>query len=288
MPPSGQLKPNRTGTAGEYWRRISVHVPLGVVLLGGIVSGGAAPAQAQNQAQSFDALAARCAPSVNIQTLSAIVMQESGGRQFAIGINRARQLPRQPTTEAEAVATARWLIQSGYNFDAGLGQINSSNFRALGLTPETLFDPCTNLRSAASVLTECYGRSSRAYSGQTALHAALSCYNTGNMRRGFANGYVQKVVSKVALSVPALRPAAVPPSAPAATPRAAGDVAPDAATVDLVELAAEANRDNPARDGMGDAFSRAPRDAFTPAPAAAALAETADAPVMLTVSAKSW
>lgn len=140
---------------------------------------------------------ARCAPTIHPTTLRAVVMQESGGRPFAIGINGGRKLARQPQTKAEAVATAKRLMREGYDFDAGLGQINVRNFNWLGLTVEDVFDPCINLQSAARVLGDCFGRAQRSRPhDQAALRAALSCYNTGNFSRGFTNGYVEKVAAK--------------------------------------------------------------------------------------------
>ena len=155
----------------------------------------------------FRELAGRCAPSVHPTTLSAIVMQESGAKPFAIGINGGTvKLQRQPRTRAEAIATATWLRNGGHNFDAGLGQINVKNMSWLGLEVADLFDPCKNLQAAAVVIGDCYERAARRYGGgQQALRAALSCYNTGNFQRGFANGYVGKVGGRIGAPVPAVR-----------------------------------------------------------------------------------
>jgi type IV secretion system protein VirB1 len=89
----------------------------------------------------------------------------------------------------------------------GLAQINSANLSRLGLTIDTVFEPCRNIHGAALLLRECYGRASRRYGeGQPALQAALSCYNTNSLSRGFSNGYVQKVVASTAGFVPAIDP----------------------------------------------------------------------------------
>src|SRR3546814_1657563 len=71
-------------------------------------------------------------------------------------------------------------------------QINSANFARLGLTPETVFDPCTNLRAGAHVLTDNYRRASDAGRADP-LRAALSEYNSGSRTRGLTNGYVGRV-----------------------------------------------------------------------------------------------
>jgi type IV secretion system protein VirB1 len=289
----GCSDPTRRGAFGEYSRLFVARLPIATAVLGAIAGGSVAhaqaqyPVQAQYAPQSFEALAARCAPSVHLRTLSAVVMQESRGYQYAIGINGGGRLPRQPINEAEAIATARWLLRNGYNFDAGLGQINSKNFGALGLSPDTLFEPCTNLKSAATILSQCYAKSLRSYGGQSAIHGALSCYNTGNLRRGFANGYVRKVVGQVSLPVPALLGSAPPRSAPAPTRRSSGEVVAANPVDDPVQLAAQPNAHTAPHEGMGDAFSRGPRDAFTPAPPPPAPEDSYNEPVHLTASAES-
>jgi hypothetical protein len=150
-----------------------------------------------------------CAPNVAPSTMVAIIQVESEGDPFRIGVNSGASLQRQPANAAEAIATARGLIARGANFDAGLMQINSSNFGRLGLTPENLFDPCTNIRAGARVLADNYQRARDA--GHNApLQAAISEYNTGSRERGFRNGYVGRVYS-----------AAGQPYRPAATPAVA-------------------------------------------------------------------
>lgn len=164
-----------------------------------------------NAAESFADLAQRCAPAIHPRTLSAVVRHESGGKQHAIGINtKGVKLARQPRNLREASVTAQNLLDRGVSFDAGLGQINSRNFKALGLTATSVFDPCTNLQAAATVLADCYDRAApRHQSAQAALRAALSCYNTGNFSLGFRNGYVAKVAAqagvKVSLPTPLLQ-----------------------------------------------------------------------------------
>ena len=157
----------------------------------------------------FTLLAAACAPNIAPTTLEAVVKHESTGHEFAIGINQGKRLDQQPTELEDAVAIADQLIKDGIDFDAGLGQINVRNWEWLGLTSETVFEPCTNLRAAQTVLAECYGRASRKFNDeQQALRAALSCYNTGNFDRGFQNGYVNKVLAQAGIKVPALKPSA--------------------------------------------------------------------------------
>ena len=139
------------------------------------------------------ALASQCAPSVAPETVLAIIQTESSGEQFALNVNGGRQPARQGNA-ADAAATARRYVAAGYSVDLGLGQINSRNMRWLGLTWETVFDPCTNVAALARVLTTNYNSVKAGRDPQTALRVALSMYNTGSQTRGFRNGYVAKVV----------------------------------------------------------------------------------------------
>lgn len=139
------------------------------------------------------ALASQCAPSVAPETVLAIIQTESSGEQFALNVNGGRQPARQGNA-ADAAATARRYVAAGYSVDLGLGQINSRNMRWLGLTWETVFDPCTNVAALARVLTTNYNAVRAGRDPQTALRVALSMYNTGSQTRGFRNGYVAKVV----------------------------------------------------------------------------------------------
>lgn len=145
-------------------------------------------------AGSLLSLILACAPAVAPSTVQAIIDVESGGNVLAIGVNRGGKLRRQPANYAEAIAWAQWLLDNGKNFDAGLMQINSANWKRMGLTPATVFDPCTNIRAGAKILTDNYTNASKSLGpGREALLAALSSYNTGNRTAGFHNGYVGKV-----------------------------------------------------------------------------------------------
>ncbi len=145
------------------------------------------------------ALASQCAPSVAPETVLAIIQTESSGEPFALNVNGGRQPARQ-SNAGDAAATARRFVASGYSVDLGLGQINSRNMRWLGLTWETVFDPCTNVAALARVLTTNYNAVSAGRDPQTALRIALSMYNTGSQTRGFRNGYVAKVVGNAGIA----------------------------------------------------------------------------------------
>ena len=149
-------------------------------------------------ASAFIALALACAPQVHADTARALVSVESGFNPWAIGVVGGA-LARQPQHRAEALATARALQATGWNFSVGLGQINLGNFERLGLTLESAFEPCTNLAAMQAVLAECFDRAcapaSKPPVKQAALRQALSCYYSGNFATGFRHGYVRKVVA---------------------------------------------------------------------------------------------
>jgi type IV secretion system protein VirB1 len=161
-------------------------------------------------------LASQCAPTVAPQTVLAIIQTESSGNPFALNVNGGRQPARQ-TNAADAAAIARQYVAAGYSVDLGLGQINSRNMRWLGLTWETVFDPCTNVAALGTVLTSNYNAVKVGRDPQSALRIALSMYNTGSQTRGFRNGYVAKVIGNAgvasgATSHPAVMPTVAEPS----------------------------------------------------------------------------
>jgi type IV secretion system protein VirB1 len=189
-------------------------------------------------------LARTCAPDVHPLTVAYLVSAESRNNPYAINVNGGRSLPRQPRNEQEARAAIDWLDQRGWNYDVGYAQINSANFRSLGLTGAQLLDPCTNLRASAQILGDCYARAVQVVGeGQGALQRALSCYNTGSQSRGFNNGYVKRVVAQVKLQIPALLDGPIDPNAAgsssSATPIAPRPIAPVRTTQNQTRPAAD-------------------------------------------------
>ncbi|MDY6374919.1 MAG: lytic transglycosylase domain-containing protein [Succinivibrionaceae bacterium] len=134
----------------------------------------------------FQELAGKCAPDVAFDTLQAIVQTESGFNEFAIGV--VGGAVRQPESKADAEMAIRALDAAGVNYSVGLGQINRSNFAALGLTASDALEPCRNLRAAQTVLKICH----RKYKN---LASTISCYFSGNDIIGFREGYVESVLS---------------------------------------------------------------------------------------------
>jgi type IV secretion system protein VirB1 len=206
------------------------------------------------------ALASQCAPTVAPETVLAIIQTESSRYPFALNVNGGRQPPRQ-TNAADAAATAQRYVAAGYSVDLGLGQINSRNMRWLGLTWDTVFDPCTNVAALGRVLTTNYNSVITGRDPQSALRVALSMYNTGSQTRGFRNGYVARVVGNAGLaSMPA--PYADPiPAAMTATP-ASFDVR-QALTAENAATPTPVARSRPAPPPKWNVFERAAYDRET-------------------------
>ena len=133
-----------------------------------------------------------CAPAVGIKTMAGIVQYESGWHPYAIGDNDTHRAYYPPSAE-QAVVVATDLLRLGHNLDAGLGQVNSSNWAPYGIDVRSVFEPCTNVRVASRILSGTYGSAIRtnwigraiatnddAYRQQQyALIHALSSYNSG-------------------------------------------------------------------------------------------------------------
>jgi len=175
---------------------------------------------------AFLALAMQCAPSIHPATLTPIVKTESSFNPWAIGVV-GKPLPRQPQNRDEAMTAVKALVEQGADFSIGLGQINRQHFDVDN--PERVFDPCTNLRMTAVVLQACFSKASQSEPDQqAALQQAISCYYSGNLKRGFApeqqfggTSHVQRVLANAdgaTVTVPALQPSAQhpAPSAPVA------------------------------------------------------------------------
>lgn len=147
------------------------------------------------------------------QRLVAIAIHESGdNRSFAdplvIGVNAdpVRGLPAAmvPSANAQQAATkARDLIAQGRSIDLGLMGINSLNLARHGLTAETAFDPCRNMKSGADHYAD---------DVRSVWNLAHRRYNTGGTERGQAYAAsVEAVVARQRTDGPAPSPIALEP-----------------------------------------------------------------------------
>ena len=174
----------------------------------------------------FAVLARKCAPQVAYDTLQAIVRTESSFNPYAIGIVPKPELKevndglikRRHDTLASSVALARDLQTHGYTFAVGLAQINSVHLPGMGISLEQAFDPCTNLKAAAAILTSCYQRALKVSNDKSrALKDSFSCYYSGGFTVGYSHGYVEKVLRNAGItekpSVPSIHATLEPDAA---------------------------------------------------------------------------
>jgi len=134
----------------------------------------------------LSALLARCAPGVGPVTMSAVILQESGARPYAIGDNTARR-SYFPADASDATRLGRALLAAGHNIDLGYAQINSSNLGPYGLDVARALEPCTNVATGSRILRAAYaGARVRFGPGQVALEHALSAYNSGGYYAGMS------------------------------------------------------------------------------------------------------
>lgn len=142
----------------------------------------------------FNAMARRCAPTVDPAILAAVARRESHFDPLVLR-NNTRHISITPTSLVAGAEQARAWISHGDSIDLGLMQINSTNLAKLKLTAETALDPCHSLQTAAHVLSVAYAQGSSVADRQAALLIALSRYNTGHALAGLANGYVGQVLA---------------------------------------------------------------------------------------------
>ena len=161
------------------------------------------------QRLDFAALQSRCLPTVPLNTLNAIILVESGGNPNAMQIDVPRallkrwhlqegtlRLEHQPATEREALEWLEYFERRNISVDLGLMQVSTAEAHRRGLPPESLLDPCFNLRAGWQILDSAYQLETKTYGpGQEALQHAISRYNTGDTQRGIDNGYLARVMA---------------------------------------------------------------------------------------------
>jgi type IV secretion system protein VirB1 len=133
-----------------------------------------------------------CAPNIGPRTMTAIVRVESDGNPLSIHDNTSN-VSFQPVDLVEAMAWSKALLLQHHSIDLGLAQINSANLPRLGMSLREAFDPCTNLRGGATILSSDYRSAVFQFgAGQYALRRAIGAYNTGSLFAGFS--YVDKIL----------------------------------------------------------------------------------------------
>jgi type IV secretion system protein VirB1 len=139
------------------------------------------------------------------------VIRVEHGSPVAINVNRLVGPQPRARTVQEAIAVTKRYMAAGYTVDMGWSQLNSANLPRLGYTVEDAFDACKNIAAGGILLSGFYGKSVQQYGeGQIALAHALSAYNTGDLQRGFENGYVGKYFISASVIPAVVAPAPLP------------------------------------------------------------------------------
>ncbi len=148
-----------------------------------------------------------CGDFVPPDTLLALAKTESALRTLALSVNypetAARKagydgrliLTRQASSEQEAIQWLNWFIAHNYTTSVGLMQINIQTAQRYGIAPLELLDPCVNIRLGSVIISEYYQMERRrGVKRKQAFLNAISAYNSGDVQKGYANGYVGSVV----------------------------------------------------------------------------------------------
>ena len=169
------------------------------------------PPAAPGQNSDITRLQSTCLPTAPLSTLRAVVQVESGGNPNAMQIDFPKgllkrwklaegtlRLKRQPTNQREALDWLAYFKSYDIFVDLGLMQVSTAEAKRRGISPESLLEPCTNLRVGWQILEDAYQIEKKTYGpGQEALQHAISRYNTGDPQQGIANGYLARVFGAV-------------------------------------------------------------------------------------------
>lgn len=132
-------------------------------------------------------------PNTETQIIQKIIQVESNNQQFAININKVGSFI--PKSKDEAKALAENFTQKGYSVDIGLMQFNSDNLKSPTFSNyniEDLLDACKNIKAGSDVFYLAYEMTDEKLDKEERINQALSIYNTGDLKKGFSNGYVAR------------------------------------------------------------------------------------------------
>lgn len=129
----------------------------------------------------FEQLIMDCAPNVHPQTMMAVMKAESAKNPYAMNvITDGKKSVTWIHDKQEAIIYLKARLAEGHDVATGLMQINSVNFEWLGLSADTIFDPCTNIAASATILQMEYMNAlGMTDDTQAALDIALAAYNAG-------------------------------------------------------------------------------------------------------------
>jgi len=163
------------------------------------------------QSPGESGLESTCLPTAPLTTLRAVIQVESSGNPNAMQVDFPKvllhrwklpegtlRLKRQPTNQREALDWLAYFQSYDIFVDVGLMQVSTAEAKRRGISPESLLEPCTNLRVGWQILEDDYRIERQIHGpGQEALRHAISRYNTGDTQRGIANGYLARVLAAV-------------------------------------------------------------------------------------------
>ena len=169
------------------------------------------PAAALGQNIDVTSLQSTCLPTAPLSTLRAVIQVESSGNPNAMQIDFPKtllkrwnlaegtlRLKRQPANQHEALDWLTYFQSYDIFVDLGLMQVSTAEAKRRGISPESLLEPCTNLRVGWQILEDDYSIEQKTHGpGQEALQHAISRYNTGDTRQGISNGYLGRVLAAV-------------------------------------------------------------------------------------------
>lgn len=144
-----------------------------------------------------------CGSPVHPEIVNAIIKTESGKNPFVIA-NVTDSESYVLESKEEAIEKANELAADGKKYSAGLMQIDSDNFPTYKITNDKIFDYCQNIKIGADIFKKCYALSKKdnEISNDHHLDKALSCYYSGNFKRGFVEegSKKQSYVTRVKLN----------------------------------------------------------------------------------------
>src|ERR1700742_470503 len=169
------------------------------------------PPAALGQNADITRLQSTCLPAAPLSTLRGVIEAESSGNPNAMQIDFPKlllkrwnlpegtlQLKRQPKDQRQALDWLAYFRSYDIFVDLGLMQVSTAEAKRRGISPESLLEPCTNLRVGWQILEDAYQIEKETYGpGQEALQHAISRYNTGDPQRGITNGYLARVFAAV-------------------------------------------------------------------------------------------
>lgn len=169
--------------------------------------------QSTPSATDFNTLALRCAPSVSVDTLKALVKSQSNFNPYHLEVlhgDSGKNEPA-PTTRAEstsfieAMQSMAILTEAGQDFRIGLTGINQKLTTKYGVKPEQLLDGCTNLAVASVILGQCFSQTQKTQSNTSRVTQALACFALENGQTGYALSYAQQLTGELPFSVPSFK-----------------------------------------------------------------------------------